>query len=268
MTAASRTSGHRHSGVHPSDLSPDEEACVYECVSPLKFPVQMAAHSHLLEALSDRDNLSLKLFNFSLLSDPLRCPWGLGGRNFHDSWNSNGTRISWSGLTLLSCNMDWFSRHIRSKSLSKQEQTPKVDQTCTKPSLHPFFLCLLTPANRMVAKFFYKQWFYNLMKLFSAKVRPWTHPADHRADSFSVWQEAVVAVALPALLSFRKLGFSIATVTAALLLPGSFNDVKARLSEALAESASLSIKIKRQVYDAFWKDGQGWIFVKIRKKLA
>lgn len=77
-----------------------------------------------------------------------------------------------------------------------------------------------------------------------------------------------MAVALPALLSFRKLGFSIATVTAALLLAGSFSDVKARLSEALAESASLSIKIKRQSIVHSGKFDKAEYLSKVRKQLA
>lgn len=49
----------------------------------------------------------------------------------------------------------------------------------------------------------------------------------------------MVEVALPALVSFRKLGFSIVTATS--LLVG-FSSVKARFSEALAESPSLSTR--------------------------
>lgn len=63
-------------------------------------------------------------------------------------------------------------------------------------------------------------------------------PANHSADSFSVWQEVVV-VALPSLLSFRKLGFSTTTATAASLLLVFSSLVKARFSEALADSPSL-----------------------------
>lgn len=72
-----------------------------------------------------------------------------------------------------------------------------------------------------------------------------TQRASHRADSFSMWQEVVV-VALPSLLSFRKLGFSIATETATSLLVGFSNVVNARFSEVLADSPSLWIKIKPQ----------------------
>lgn len=63
----------------------------------------------------------------------------------------------------------------------------------------------------------------------------------------------MVVVALPSLLSFRKLGFSIATVTATSLLLEFSTFVKALFSEALAESPSLSIIIKiTTVRIIFW----------------
>lgn len=66
-------------------------------------------------------------------------------------------------------------------------------------------------------------------------------PANHRADSFSAWHEAVVDVALPSLLSFRKLGFSITTATELAWLLVLSRVVRARFSAALVESPSLRI---------------------------
>lgn len=68
-------------------------------------------------------------------------------------------------------------------------------------------------------------------------------PTDHRADSVSTWQEVVVVVALPSLLSFKKLCFSFAPATATSLLFGFCDVVKACFSLALADSLRVTIKI-------------------------
>lgn len=80
---------------------------------------------------------------------------------------------------------------------------------------------------------------------------PLSHPGSYSADSLSMWQDVVVEAALPALVSLRKLGFSIVTATS---LPTGFSSVKARFSDVLAESPSLSTHIKFKTAETDYSD--------------
>lgn len=168
-------------------------------------------------------------------------------------WDQNVVffcRISWSGVTLVPWQILLFSSANQDTPNQKKPLKARTDAkggaNSRQPPSCPFFVSVNSSTTRTAAHskpFFPLALILRLNLIVSAAMCRSTHPANHRADSFSVWQEVVVEVALPSLLSFRKLGFSIATVTATSLLLGFPRVVKARFSEALAESPSLWIKI-------------------------
>lgn len=132
-------------------------------------------------------------------------------------------RACWSVLTLVPVQMDFFTAANQNSDVQK----------------------VLFSSDNPVTAFSQHWWGYLFAFWQQICGQP---PAHYRADSFSLWQEEVVIVALPSLLSFRKLGFSITTVADVLPLLGFSSAVKAFFSGALAESPSLKIAHK-QIYN-------------------
>lgn len=148
---------------------------------------------------------------------PIKSKWGLIGRN----WKANRK----------------FSRTGTASLLVFAWRFHVVNQTpMTHKRKSPSFVSVISSLVGMAAHI--SNTFKTRFNIFCRN--PSSHPGNYSTDSLSVWQDVVVAVVLPALVSLRKLGFSIVTATSLLI---GFSSVKARFSELLA-SPSLSTHIK------------------------